>query len=151
VPLRNLEEHLPEWLRPVFFILCLLLGFWFLFWMLALMSLSPLSRTNRLLMVGGGAAVVGALCFGLLRQHVFTSERLKVWCSWPMSLLFGAASMLPISDLVLGRELLSSSPPIGWRVLFLSIPTVLGVGFAYGEWKERGHSPNKSRERTREG
>jgi hypothetical protein len=135
----------------VFFILCLLLGFWLLFWMLALMSLSYLSRTNHLLMVGGGAAVVGALCFGLLRQHVFTSEPLKVWCSWPMSLLFGAASMLAISDLVLGRELLSISPPIGWLVLSLLIPTVIGVGFAYGEWKERRHSPNKSLDLTREG
>ena len=150
VPLRSLEERLPEWLRPVLFILYVLLGLWLLLWILALLSLSHLSRTNHLLVAGGGAAVVGALCFGLLRQYVFTSEPLKVWCSWPISLLVGAAAMLPITDLVLGREMLGISPPLGWLLLFLLIPTVLGVGFAYGEWKERGHSPNKSLERTRE-
>jgi hypothetical protein len=151
VPLRDLEERLPEWLRPVLFVFCLLLGFWLLFWILALLSLSDLSRTNHLMVVGGGAAVVGSLCFGLLRQYVFTSLPLKVWCSWPMSLLVGASAMLPITDLVLGRELLGVSPPSGWLLLCLLIPTVLGVGFAYVEWKERGHSHNTSLERTREG
>jgi len=151
VPLRSQDAHLPEWLRPVLFVVFLLLGFWLLFWILALLSISDLVRTNHLLKAGGGAALVGATCFGLLRQYVFTSEPLKVWCSWPISLLVGAGAMLPITDLVLGRELLGVSPPLDWLLLFLLTPTALGVGFAYGEWKERGHSSNKSLERTREG
>jgi hypothetical protein len=90
-------------------------------------------------MAAGGAAFVGAACFGLLRQYAFTSELLKVWCSWPVSFLIGASAMLPITDLVEGRELLSVTPPLRWLLLFLLTPTMLGLGFAYGEWKERGH------------
>ena len=146
----RLDGYLPEWLRPVLFIAYLLFVLWLLFWMLTWLLDSDRGEGNQLLVACGGAALIGAACFGLLRQYVFNSEPLKVWCSWPVSLLVGAGAILPITDVVLGRELLSVKPPLDWLLTFLLTPTLLGFGFAYGEWKQRRHSSNKSLDRTRE-
>jgi hypothetical protein len=150
VPQHRLDRYLPEWLRPVLTIAWMLFVSWLSFWILARLSLSNQDRTDQLLIACGGGALIGAACFGLLRQYAFTSVPLKIWCSWPVSFLVGAGAILPITDLVVGRDLLSVKAPLGWLLLFLLTPPMLGFGFAYGEWKNRGHSSSKSLERTRE-
>ena len=138
--LRSFYEWLPAWLRPTLFMSYMLLAMWVTLWLIGLLMKLDQGLTRTFLIAGGGAVLVASLTFGVLRQFAFDSERWKVWGVWPLSCLVGAFALLPLTDLAMGRRIFSVIPPLGWLLVFFGIPLIIGIGFAYGELRERKRS-----------
>jgi hypothetical protein len=95
-PLARIHQHTPAWLRPTLVVLQVVVVYAVTMaaadWMFGeRIEVSVLNLT----FAGGGAATIGALTFGVLREFIFRAECLKIWGAWPISCLVGALALEP--------------------------------------------------------